>query len=185
MTCRPRLIGGLSAFIILVSTIALTGCITTTEFVQIRPVPAAPSFTVLPANEYLDEVEFARRIEAALVAAGVSVLSAPGTAFITKETTLRRGIASESSETKAEGSREEKETVRFLSYDNLEADYVVSTIYSGSGNGQVRIELRKTREVVTVFRVRYYSGPEDVEGQVKDAVEAILRARPDSPRVSM
>ena len=56
----------------------LLGCATKTlEIVVLRDVPESPSFVVIPANDFLREVEFANSVEDAIISAGVRVVIRP------------------------------------------------------------------------------------------------------------
>lgn len=165
------------AVLISVLLFLVAGCFTNTAFVQVQPVPDAPSFTVLPANDVLDEVQFARRIEAALVSAGVIVLSPPPSAIVHKGTFTGNASGQvEAGAGRADAAAGWK-TAQFVEYDGLESDYVVTTVYDGNGGGQIRISLRESQQVLTVFHARAYSEAKGVESQVRDAVDTILQGR--------
>lgn len=152
----------------------LTAACTHTEFINVRDVPAHPTFTVLPANNYIAEVEFARRIEAALVGAGVSVLSPPPAVEVTNELSIQAGEAARIPGSADGRSSEAKQTTRFWSYDELTSTYVVNTIRYAKNHGQVRIEVRATREVVSVFQV-YDNSLETRSRIIKKAIAALRK----------
>ena len=70
----------------------IIGCSTKTQFVVLRAVPESPSFVVIPANNYLNQVAFANEVEAAIIGAGVKVVSRPATKEITKEVAAEGGM---------------------------------------------------------------------------------------------
>jgi hypothetical protein len=124
-------------FVIFVLTMA--GC-ARTHFVVLRNVPHSPSFIVIPANAYLNEVEFANKIEQAIIGSGVKVVMRPSTREVTTEKTME-----EAKDSQASGMRL---TERYFAFEEFSADYIVQTYVSSQ---QVKITKRETKEVLTVF----------------------------------
>ena len=79
-----------------VFVLTMTGC-ARTKFVVLRDVPHAPSFVVIPANTYLHEVEFANKIERAIIGSGVKVVMLPSTKEVTTEQVIEETKGSQAS----------------------------------------------------------------------------------------
>ncbi|UCH21464.1 MAG: hypothetical protein JSU83_23700 [Deltaproteobacteria bacterium] len=130
---------------------AFIGCATVPvqHFVVLRDVPLNPSFVVLPANYYLDQIEYANQIEAALIRAGVSVKTRPHVKEITTDSEMdadkletksglltdktSRAMAKDDAITESVSARL---TERYLACEKVDADYLVETYYN---NRQVKI----------------------------------------------
>lgn len=121
-----------------------------THFVVLRGVPQSPSFVVIPANSYLHEVEFANKIELAIISSGVKVVMRPSTKEVTTEQTIE-----EAKNSRASGVRL---TERYFEFEEINADYIVQT-YAASQ--QVKITKRETQEVLTVLviDISKHNGP--------------------------
>ena len=59
-------------FLLAASSLLIAACSQTVFLVQ-RDVPSSPTFTVIPANDYLYQVDFATQIEGHLISCGVKV----------------------------------------------------------------------------------------------------------------
>ena len=155
--------------------LATFGCATPVQHVQrfvvIRNVPLEPTFTVLPANRTSAEIAFANAVELAIVQANGRVLSPPHTAFVIEEHSLKADEIESKMQGKSELSGESTRTLQYWAYDDLDATYVVNTIKWGNYNGQIKIENRKTREVLTVFTVR---DEETFAPTIRTAIGALL-----------
>jgi hypothetical protein len=70
-------------------TTGLLGCATKTlEIVVLRDVPESPSFVVIPANDFLREVEFANNVEDAIINTAVKFVIRPAIREVTTEKTV-------------------------------------------------------------------------------------------------
>jgi hypothetical protein len=126
----------------------LSGCSSKTIFVVYRDVPTNPSFVVIPANDYLDEVAFANVVEASIIRAGIKVVTRPGT----KEVSVKKEAAQAQKEIDQDVGNVQSQTVeeKYFRWDDTPADYVVFT-YSGAN--RVRFTKKSTREVFASFEL--------------------------------
>jgi len=153
---------------------ALGGCAPRQVFVTLRDVPQQPTFVVIPANNIVYQVEYANRIEAALIASGVSVVSRPATKSIRTERQLTQAEA---------GSEDKVETAdatlieEYRAYDDLGADYMISTF---ADSRQIKIELVSTKEILAALTVRSSSNP-----SIADDSNEIMRAALKSIGISV
>ena len=129
----------------------IVGC-SKTQFVVLRDVPESPSFVVIPANNYLNQVAFANEVEAAIISAGIKVVMfSQATKEVTKEVAVGGKIAVVEGSQAAQKSGEGKLTERYVEFfEEIKADYIVQT-YAGSK--QIRIIKRQTREILAVLTV--------------------------------
>ena len=129
---------------------AIIGC--STQFVVLRDVPESPSFVVIPANNYLNQVAFANEVEAAIIGAGIKVVMfSQATKEVTKEVAIEGEIRAIEGTQAARKSGEGKLIERYIeSFEEIKADYIVFT-YAGSK--QIRIIKRQTREILAVLTV--------------------------------
>lgn len=125
--------------VLVVFVLTMTGC-ARTKFVVLRDVPHSPSFVIIPANNYLHEVEFANKIEQAIIGSGVKIVMRPSTKEVTTEKVLE----------KAEGSQAAgmRLTERYFEFEKINADYIVQTYVTSQ---QVKITKRETQEVLAVL----------------------------------
>ena len=149
--CKMLLRRAWIAIFIFVFCQFIIGC-SKIQFVVLRDVPASPSFVVIPANDYLNQVAFANRIEEAIIGAGVKVVMfSRTTKEVTKEVAVGGKIAAVEGSQVAQKSGEGKLTERYVvSLDEIKADYIVLT-YSGSK--QIRVIKNQTREILAVLTV--------------------------------
>lgn len=129
----------LLCLLLVIFVLTIIGC-ARTHFVVLRNVPHSPSFVVIPANAYLHEVEFANKIERAIIDSGVKVVMRPTTREVTTEKTIE-----EAKDSQASGMRL---TERYFAFEEFSADYIVQTYVSPQ---QVKITKRETQEVLAVF----------------------------------
>ena len=129
----------LLCLLLAIFVLTITGC-ARTDFVVLRDVPHAPSFVVIPANGYLHEVEFANKIEQAIIGSGVKVVMRPSTKEVTTEETVESAKDSQASGVRL--------TERYFAFEEFSADYIVQTYVSSQ---QVKITKRETQEVLVVF----------------------------------
>jgi hypothetical protein len=136
--------------------IALVSCILSvvacskTQFVVLRNVPESPSVTVIPANDYLREVEFANNVEEAIIGAGVKVVMRPSTKEVTTEKEVQ--------ETEGNRAAEAKLTERYFAWEDVQADYIVQTYVTSR---QMKITKKQTREVLAVLVVPTYHASQE------------------------
>ena len=136
-------------------SVSLTGC-GTTQYVVLRNVPKSPSFVVIPANNYLNQVRYANEIERALISAGVKVVARPATKEVMteKEVMERRASISHGAEgiqesgAQAIRAADAKVTERYFAFDDITADYIVQTFASPE---QVKITKRESMEILAVI----------------------------------
>ena len=121
----------------------VVGCGKTTEFVVLRNVPDNPSFVVIPANSYMNEVTYANNIERAFIGSGAKVVLRPSTRDVTTESIIPNKDGESNYST-----RVIEDYVRF---DEIDADYLVQTYYT---TRQVKVSKMDTREVLTVFVIQ-------------------------------
>lgn len=141
------------SFLIILSFVlfpAIIGC--STQFVVLRDVPESPSFVVIPANNYLNQVAFANNVEAAIISAGIKVvMSSQATKEVTKEVAVEGEIQAIEGNQAARKSGEGKVIERYVEFlEEIKADYIVFT-YEGSK--QIRIIKKQTREILAVLTV--------------------------------
>ncbi len=131
---------------------AIIGCSTQTQiqFVVLRDVPEFPSFVVIPANNYLNQVAFANAVEAAIISAGVKVVSRPATKEITKEVAVEGKIQTIEGNQAAHKSGEGKLIERYAEFADIEADYIVLTY---ANFRQIRIIKKQTAEILASIEV--------------------------------
>ena len=128
----------------------MIGC-SKTQFVVLRDVPESPSFAVIPANDYLDQVAFATEVEEAIISAGVKVIMFSQAAKeVTREIAVRGGIAAIEGNQAARKSGAGKLTERYVEFERTDVDYLVYTYLE---SGQVRIIKNQTREILAVLTV--------------------------------
>ena len=125
----------------------LVGCAPQTFFVVLRDVPDNPSFVVIPANDYLYQVEFANRIESYLISSGVKVVTRPSTKEVqaTKQAAQVEGQSSQ-----AAGSQATL-TEKYMAFEDTNADYIVQT-YADSK--QIKVIRKTTKEILTTFELK-------------------------------
>ena len=128
----------------------MIGC-SKTQFIVLRDVPESPSFAVIPANDYLNQVAFANEIEGAIISAGVKVVMfSQVTREVTKEVAVREGIKAIEGNQAAQKSGSGKLTERYVEFEHTDVDYLVYTYVE---SGQIRIMKKQTREVLAVLTV--------------------------------
>ena len=127
------------------------GC-SQTQFVVLRDVPESPSFVVIPANNYLSQVEFANEVEAAIIGAGVKVVMfSQASKEVTKEVAIEGEIQAIEGNKAARKSGEGRLIERYVEFfEEIKADYIVLT-YAGSK--QIRIIKRQPREILAVLNL--------------------------------
>lgn len=129
----------------------IIGC-TQTQFVVLRDVPESPSFVIIPANNYLNQVAFANEVEAAIISAGIKVVMfSQATKEVTKEIAVEGEIQAIEGNQAGRKSGEGKLIERYVElFEEIQADYIVFT-YAGSK--QIRIIKRQSREILAVLTV--------------------------------
>ncbi len=143
---KPKKLLGIALLSFVVS---LAGC-AKTQFVVLRDVPESPSFVVIPANDYLREVEFANSVEDAIISAGVKVVIRPATKDVTTEKTIQGAEGKQTDDVKLILAADSKLIERYSAFEDIDADYIVRTYVSSQ---QVKIAKRETREILAVLVV--------------------------------
>ncbi len=135
-------------FAFLFLTVTFSACVTKNVFVVSRDVPDSPSFVVIPANDYLSQVEFANTIESYLIACHVRVLAKPGT----KQIESTKQAAQSGAQPAQAAATQATLTERFVAFDETNADYIVQTY---SDTQQLKIIKKATTEVLATFELKY------------------------------
>ena len=133
--------------IILFLSVSLVGC-GTTQYVVLRNVPPSPTFVVIPANSYLNQVSFANEIESAIISAGVSVVARPATKEVMTEKEIHGAEGIQSASTQAIRTADAKVTERYFAFDDFNADYIVHTYVNPE---QVKFTKRNSNEILAVI----------------------------------
>ena len=135
-----------------------SGCaVADPTFVVYRDVPENPTFVVLPATNYLYQVEFANTVEAVIIRAGAKVVDRPGTKEIVSESKLGQaqvqgGVTPSGTDAAGAKEAEAKRTERYFEYGEINADYIVQTYADAK---QVRIIKKDTGEILAVIESDY------------------------------
>ena len=143
------------------------GC-SKTQFVVLRDVPESPSFVVIPANNYLNQVAFANAVEAAIISVGVKVISRPATKEVTKEVAVEGGIQAIEGTQAAHKSGEGRLIERYAAFGDIEADYIVLTY---ANFRQIRIMKRQTREILASIEVFFVTEAPALRKQLVDVLK--------------
>jgi hypothetical protein len=139
----------LLAIALLFWVVVLAGCAPQTpQFVVLRDVPESPSFVVIPANNYLHEVEFANKVENAIISAGIKVVLRPATKDVTTEKIIQGAEGQQAADVKLIQSAEAKLIERYSAFEDIDTDYIVLTYVTSR---QVKIAKRETREILVVL----------------------------------
>ena len=135
-------------------TTGLLGCATKTlEIVVLRDVPESPSFVVIPANDFLREVEFANSVEDAIISAGVKVVIRPSTKEVTTEKRVQGAEGRQAGSNEAILAADAKLTEKYFAFDAIQADYIVHT-YANSRH--VKISKKESREILAIFEAQSF-----------------------------
>ena len=142
----------LSGIALLFLVVILAGCapLQTSQFVVLRDVPESPSFVVIPANNYLHEVEFANTIENAIISAGLKVVIRPATKDVTMEKTVQGAKGKQDDGRALIQSADAKLIERYSTFEDIDADYIVQTYVTSK---QVKIAKRETREILAILEI--------------------------------
>ena len=140
----------LLAIALLFWVVVLAGCAPQTQFVVLRDVPESPSFVVIPANNYLHEVEFANTIENAIISAGLKVVIRPTTKDVTMEKTVQGAKGKQDDGRALIQSADAKLIERYSTFEDIDADYIVQTYVTSK---QVKIAKRETQEILAVLEI--------------------------------
>ena len=144
----------LLAIALLFWVVVLAGCAPQTpQFVVLRDVPESPSFVVIPANDYLHEVEFANKVENAIISAGIKVVMRPATKDVTMERTVQGAEGKRTDDRTLIQSADAKLIERYSAFDDIDADYIVRTYVTSK---QVKISKRETEEILAVLVAKEY-----------------------------
>ena len=129
-------------------TVSLAGC-ATTQYVVLRNVPKSPSFVVIPANNYLNQVRYANEIERALISAGVKVVAPPATREVMTEKEVHGAEGIQESGAQAIRAADAKVTERYFAFDAITADYIVETF--AIPKQQVKFTKTESNEILAVI----------------------------------
>lgn len=135
--------------ILILLTVTVFGCSSGPNFVVSRDVPAQPSFIVVPASTYPDQIEYADRFEGYLLAAGIRVLVTPA---VRENLTIKEG-----SQMHAEDNvLSEARSVVFEWSDAVKssATYILST---DSEFSRVKIIRRDGGEILASFQLKTFT----------------------------
>jgi hypothetical protein len=125
----------------------LAGCSTQTVFIVLRDIPTSPTFVVLPANNYLYQVEFANTVQSYLLSSGVKVVTRPATKEI--EATKQAGQVDAQQSQVSGGAL--TLTERYWALEDTEADYIV---YTYADTRQVTIARKHSKEILASFTLK-------------------------------
>ena len=137
----------LKRLIIVLLSVSLAGC-GTTQYVVLRNVPTSPTFVVIPANSYLNQVRYANEVERALISAGVKVVARPSTKEVMTEKEVHGAEGLQESGARAIRAADAKITERYFAFDDITADYIVETFANPE---QVKITKRESMEILAVI----------------------------------
>jgi hypothetical protein len=140
-------------------------CSTKYAFVVLRDIPQKPSIVVIPASDYLYQVEFANTLESYVIRSGVKVVTRP----ITKEVETTKQLGGTKVESQQAVAAEAQQKERYFAYEEIEADYC---LFSYADSRQIKIVKRATREVLTAFTLRE-SQTQSAEQIVYDALKSV------------
>ena len=145
----------LLAIALLPFVVSLAGCAhQTTQFVVLRDVPESPSFVVIPANNYLNEVEFANEVENAIIRAGLKVVMRPATKNVTMEKTVQGAEGKRTDDSALIQSADAKLIERYSTFEDIDADYIVQTYVTAR---QIKISKRETEEILAIVVAQMYA----------------------------
>lgn len=133
--------------VIVLLSLSLTGC-GTTQYVVLRNVPTSPTFVVIPANSYSNQVRFANEIERAIISAGVKVVARPATKEVMTEKGVHGAEGIKGSGEQAIRAADAKVTEKYFAYDDFIADYIVETFTNPE---QVKFTKRDSKEILAVL----------------------------------
>ena len=133
--------------IIVFLSVSLVGC-GKTQYVVLRNVPKSPSFVVIPANSYSNEVKFANEIESTIISAGVKVVARPATKEVMTEKEIHGAEGIQESGAQAIRAADAKVTERYLAFDEITADYIVQTF--AYPEQQVKFTKKESMEILAV-----------------------------------
>ena len=139
----------LLAIALLSFVVGLAGC-GKTQFVALREVPESPSFVVIPANNFLHEVEFANNIENAIISAGLKVVMRPATKDVTTEKIIQDAEGKRTDDRTLIQSVDAKLIERYSAFEDIDTDYIVQTYVTLK---QVKIAKRETREILAILEI--------------------------------
>lgn len=124
----------------------LFGCSTKTVFVVLRDVPENPSFVVIPASDYLYQIELANMIEAFLISSGVKVVTRPAI----KEVQATKQASQVDAQSSQPVGAQATLTERYVAFEDTNADFIVETY---ADNRQVKIIRKATKEILATFEL--------------------------------
>ena len=137
-----------TAMLLLFVCLVVAGCAPKTElFVVLRDVPQDPSFTVIPANDYLYQIEFANKVEEYIISAGVKVVSRPAL----KEVEAKKEVGQEEAKSGEAKGAHGTLTEKYIAFDETNADYIIST-YADSR--QIKIIKKTSKEILSTFELK-------------------------------
>ncbi len=139
------------------------------RYAILRNVPERPSFVVIPAIRTDSQLKFADKVEVAILASGVKVVTRPGTKAVTET----RGLNKSQSDSAAMNAAGTSVTENYTTFD-VKADYIVST---DDQTKRIKIIQKDSDEILTSIVLL---GPwdSDLESAVRGALKAIgIRVR--------
>ncbi|MCX6224493.1 MAG: hypothetical protein NTV01_07035 [Bacteroidia bacterium] len=174
---------GAMLFIITFAILLLTGCSILNRLKNTPPDKKYVStqnnckFVVLPFNNYLSQIEFASKVENALLQFGFKVVQRPG---VNKEVEERVGTGlsggqAESNRNNIVNKQAELQSLTISKYkvlEEIDADYIVDSMLSDL-NGTIRVLRKADRNIVGVVTVYYY----EADYIVKDLIPLFIRLK--------
>jgi len=128
------------------------GCAKITHFVVLRDAPLNPIFTVIPYNNFYEQVNYANKIEESLIELGVKIVTRPTVKEIIKRQKTEAGQkVVDVNELLMSGKTAEAIVIEsYFSYDEFNADYI---IFSDVLSKRVKIIKKDTREILATFKI--------------------------------
>ncbi len=165
--------------ILLTALLLIIGCrpLVFQGYVTQREVPLNPSFVILPASDYYDEIAYANKIEACLIRLGLKVVTRPGQKFITTQKEATKANVDNSSINSELHAGGMGRTEKYWALDSTSADYYLETYLELK---QIKVVKKNTEEVLTIFstdvkprRISTKERWDNYEILIHDAFEAL------------
>ena len=110
---------------------------------------------VIPANDFLREVEFANSVEDAIISAGVKVVIRPSTKEVTTEKGVQGAEGRQAGSNEAILAADAKLTEKYFAFDAIQADYIVHT-YANSRHVKISKKESKTQEILAIIEAQSF-----------------------------
>ncbi len=124
----------MKSIILILSLVVLVSCRTQYQFLSVQAIPKNPTVVVIPASDYLYQIDYANALENYLIGLGIKVIDRP---------LLKSRSIMEEFDSDKKSSRTTKEA--YQSYEETNADFIIQTF---EDQWHIRIINNKTKEVV-------------------------------------